>query len=128
MEDVKDSKNLAFQDLFELFGLKHHVGCPTHQSGQTVKLIITKEEDTLCMSEPVEKCYISDHSFVHSQIRARKPQAVRRTIRTRRMRALEQEEIKTELDKIGGVIKRESSIENVGNDRVKALFDQFFER
>ena len=47
VEDVKDSKNLAFQDLLESFGLIQCVACPMHQSGHTLDLIITKEEDTL---------------------------------------------------------------------------------
>ena len=83
-------KVLAFQDLLESFGLIQHVGCPIHQSGHTLNLIITKEEDTLCISDPVDKFYISDHSFVLSEIRVNKPQAVRRTIRTRRMRVFEE--------------------------------------
>ena len=57
------------------------------------------------------------------------PQAVRRTIRTRRMRNVEENEIKKESEGIGEMIKRESSIDNaVGmfNERVKALFDRIF--
>ena len=64
VEDVKDSKNLAFQDLLQSFGLIQHVGCPTRQSGHTLDLIITKEEDTLCVSDLVDKFYFSDYSFV----------------------------------------------------------------
>ena len=33
---VKDSKNLAFQDLLESFGLIQNVECPAHQSGHTL--------------------------------------------------------------------------------------------
>ena len=55
VEDVKDSENLAFQDLLQSFGLIQHMGCTTHQSGHTLDLIITKEEDTLCVSDPVDK-------------------------------------------------------------------------
>ena len=84
VEDVKDSENLAFQDLLQSFGLKH-VGCPTQLSGHTLDLIITKEEDTLFVSDPVDKFYISDHSFVHSEIQANRQRFIRRTIRTTRM-------------------------------------------
>ena len=100
MEDVRKSENLAFQDLLQSFGLIQHLGCPTHQSGHTLDLIITKEEDILCVSDLMDKFYISDHSFVHSEIRVNKPQAVRRTIRTRRMRNVEEEEKKKELEEI----------------------------
>ena len=104
VEDVKDSEILAFKDLLQSFGLIQHVGCPTHQSGYTLDLIITKEEDALCVSDLVDKFYISDHSFVHSEIRANRPQAVRRTIRTRIMSNVEEKEIKKELERIWKMI------------------------
>ena len=125
VEDVKDSENLAFQVLLQLFGLIQCVGCSTHQSGHTLNLIITKEQDTLCVSDPVDKFYISDHSFVHAEIRVNRPKVIRRTIRTRRMKNAEENKIKKELEGIGEMIKRESCIDKaVGmfNDRVKALF------
>ena len=96
VEDVKDSEILAFKDLLQLFGLIQHVGCTTHQSGHTLDLIITKEDNNLCVSDPVDKFYISDHSFVHSEIRVHKPQAIKRTIRTRITRNVEENEIKKE--------------------------------
>ena len=42
VDDVKDSENLVFQDLQQSFGLIQHVGCPTHQSGHALDLILTK--------------------------------------------------------------------------------------
>ena len=97
VEDVKDSEIFAFQDLLQSFGLIQNIGCPTHQPEHTLDLIITKEEDMLCVSDPVDKFYIADHSFVHSEIRVNKPQVIRRTIRTRRMMNVEENEIKKEL-------------------------------
>ena len=55
VEDVKDMENLGFQDLLQSFGLIQHVDCPAHQSGHTLDLIIAKEEDTLFISDPVDK-------------------------------------------------------------------------
>ena len=89
VEDVKDSENLAFQDLLKSSGLIQYVGCLTHQSGHTLDFIITKEEDTLCISDPVDKFYISHHSFVHSEIRVNRQKVIRRTISTRRMKDVE---------------------------------------
>ena len=89
--------------------------------------IIAKEEDTLCISDPVDKFYISDHSFAHSEIRVNKTQAVRRHIR---MRSVE-EEIKKELEEIGDMNKGESHIDKaVGmyNDKVKVFSTEFVQR
>ena len=88
-------------------------------------MIITKEKDTFCISDPVNKIYISNHSFVYSEIGVNKPQAFRRIKRTRQMQALEEEETKKESDEMGEVIKGKSNIDNavgIFNDRVKALF------
>ena len=90
---------MAFQDLHQSFGLIQYVGCPTHQSGHTLDFIITKEEDTLHVSDQVDTFYISEDSSVHSEIRINKPHAVRRNIRTRRMRNVEEKEIKK---RVGG--------------------------
>ena len=58
VEDVNDSEHLAFQDVLQSFGLIQHVGFPTHQSRHTLDLIIAREDDTLCISDPVDKFYI----------------------------------------------------------------------
>ena len=77
----------------------------------------------------MDKFYISDHSFVHSEIRVNKPQVVRKTIRTRRMRNVEDNEIERELEGIREMIKGEASIDKaveMFNDRVKAVFGRIF--
>ena len=59
-----------------------------------------------------------------------KLQTVRRTIRTRRMRVFEEDELKKkECNEIEKVIKRESNIDNalgMYNDRFKALLYRLF--
>ena len=130
VEDVKDSENFGFSGSTSVIWADTTCRLPNTSSGHTLDLIITKEEDTLCVLDPVDKFYISDHSFVHSEIRVNKPQAVRRTIRNRRMRTFEEKEIKKELEGIGEMIEGESSIDKavgIFNDRVKTL-TEFFQR
>ena len=86
---------------------------PTHQMGHTLNLTITKENDTFCISEPVDKYYILDHSFVHSNINIRKPQTVRKTTRSRDIEVFDEDEIEKGLDKICDEIKEETSIDDV---------------
>ena len=77
----------------------------------------------------MDKFYISDHSLVHSEIRVNKPQVVRNTIRTRRMRNVEDKEIERELEGIREMIKGEASFDKaveMFNDRVKAVFGRIF--
>ena len=55
MEYEKGNEHLAVQDLLESSGLIQHVDCPTHQSGHTLDLIITKDKYTFSILEPVDK-------------------------------------------------------------------------
>ena len=66
--------------LLEHYRLMQHVECPAHQSGHIFYLIITKEKNAFCLSDPKDKFYISDHSFVHSISSIDRSQAVRKTV------------------------------------------------
>ena len=73
VDDVNDSENLAFYDLSGYFGVIQHVDCPKHQLRHTLDLIIAKEKHTFCISDVVDKFYISDNIFVHSSISISRP-------------------------------------------------------
>ena len=41
--------------------LQQHANTPTHESGHTLDLIITRQCDALVKDPPVSDCHISDH-------------------------------------------------------------------
>ena len=57
----------------ETYNLVQHVQGPTHQSGHTLDLIITREDDRLILSPPVDDIYISDHVSLIFSMQLSKP-------------------------------------------------------
>ena len=64
---------MATAELLETYNLVQHVQGPTHQSGHTLDLVITREDDGLILSPPVNDLYISDHVTLIFRIQLSKP-------------------------------------------------------
>ena len=70
-----------FQKCLKGSGLVQHVHFPTHTSGHTLDLIITKKDDKhLKIVDPFPDYYISDHCFVTCRIEQMRPPLVRKVI------------------------------------------------
>ena len=48
----RDSDTKEFMDLLETFSLSKHVSGPTHLSGHTLDLIITRSSDDIVLASP----------------------------------------------------------------------------
>ena len=48
----------------ESMALTQHARTPTHESGHTLDLIITRELDNLVLTTPISDCFMSDHCMV----------------------------------------------------------------
>lgn len=60
--DVPENPDgVCFLDLLEYVGLQQHVASPTHESGHTVDLIITRQCDSLLFTVFVSDYFLSDH-------------------------------------------------------------------
>ena len=58
--DVSDNADaVKFRDLLELMALTQHVRTPTHESGHTLDLIITRELDNIVLTTPISDCFMS---------------------------------------------------------------------
>jgi len=53
--------SICFKKLHESMGLQQHVNEPTHESGHTLDLIITRQCDSLLADIPVSDCLFFDH-------------------------------------------------------------------
>ena len=74
VEDDPDAR--AFLDLLASMGLKQHVNVPTHVSGHTLDLMITREHDPVISNVPVADRYLSDHTSVLCSLNSAKPDCV----------------------------------------------------
>ena len=63
--DVSDDADaINFLDLLECMGLTQHVITPTHRSGHTLDLVITRDLDSLVQASPISDSFLSDHCTV----------------------------------------------------------------
>ena len=64
VEDKNLSDTKKFVDLLDSFNIRQHVYVPTHESGHTLDLILTRDVAELQVSDISADAYISDHSTV----------------------------------------------------------------
>ena len=62
-----------FADLMNTFGLIQHVHVPTHSSGHTLDLIITRSINDVTITSPLATFALSDHFFVECLLDIHRP-------------------------------------------------------
>ena len=82
---------------FVTMGLKQHVSVPTHISGHTLDLVITRAQDPVVCSIPVADRYLSDHASVLCSLNAAKSSHVTKEICYRRLKAIEVDQLRADL-------------------------------
>ena len=63
--DFRDIDTKKFEDLLETFNLSQHVSGPTHLSGHTLDLIITRSSDDIVLASP-KNSFSHVRSFYYS--------------------------------------------------------------
>ena len=87
--DVPDDADaIKFLDLLECMRLTQHVITPTHRSGHSLDLIITRDLDGLVQTLPISDSFLSDHCTVLSELTLRMPAATVKEVCYRKTRLL----------------------------------------
>ena len=86
-----------FLDLLEAMDLLQHVNMPTHESGQTLDLIITRQCDALVKDPPVSDYRISDHWSVTCWLYLDKPIITRKMKTFRKIKNIDTAALSNEL-------------------------------
>ena len=68
VDDPCNPDCVRFLDLLESMDLAQHVHVPTHKSGHTLDLIITRRADSLLSTDPMADYLFSDHFTVISDL------------------------------------------------------------
>ena len=71
--------------------MQQHVDVPTHKSGHTLDLIITRCVDSLLSTNPVADCLFSDHFTVISDLIIKKPSLTIKQISYRKTKSISYE-------------------------------------
>lgn len=92
-----DSDASRFHDLLSSMGLEQHVDKPTHISGHTLDLIITRCSDSLLTATPMADYLFSDHITVLCDLTLGKPSSKIEQVSYRKLKAIDIEDLKQEL-------------------------------
>ena len=84
-----DNDTVRFPDLFSSMGLQQHIDFPTHVSGNTLGLLITRSSDSRLIGDVQPDAYFSDHCSVLFSINTSKPQLSRKEVSLRKTKAID---------------------------------------
>ena len=87
-------------DMFYNFDLKQYVQCSTHTSGNTLDLIVARDNSDLDISTPTESWYISDHCFIECNLKFSKPHSEKKRISYRKIKNIDSVKFANDLQKV----------------------------
>lgn len=126
MNKPNDPSVLAFTEVLDSCNLVQHVQCQTHELGNTLDLIITKSNDIISLSSPVDDYYVSDHSFITTHITIPKPKCLINISRYRKLKNIDHSKF---ADDLAVVVKEAENVEDVDSlatlyhDRLREVLD-----
>lgn len=97
MNKVNDPDTVRFLNILDSLGLKQYVKCPTHESENTLDLIITEDNFMYDLIEPEDIFYISDHSFVRSSIKINCDPIPKKTVSYRKLKSIDEDALESDL-------------------------------
>ena len=100
VDDRSDTYGIEFCEVLDSFGLINHVTIPTHESGHTLDLIITRNNDELLLTKPRGGYFISDHCFVSTRLDIPRPDLQVKTVSFRSIKDMDMTEFRTDLEVI----------------------------
>ena len=92
-----DADAIRLRGLLESTGLEQHVTVPTHTSGHTLDLIITKQSDAFEIPTPWTDYLFSDHFRVHCKLKIDKPPPKKSQILFRKLKSINVDSLHEEL-------------------------------
>ena len=96
--DVPNDSNAArFLELLTSMGLEQHVDKPTHISGHTLDLIITRCSDSLLCAKPIADYLFSDHITVLCDLELGKPPPKVKQVFSRKIKDIDRKKLQSDL-------------------------------
>ena len=97
VDQLSDPDSDIFLELLESMGFLQHVDKPTHRSGHTLDLIITRQCDVVLASAPTTDYFLSDHCSVLCDLHVVKPALPTKTISYRKIKDIDRQILRDEL-------------------------------
>ena len=86
-----------FAEILQSYGLQQHVQVPTHESGHTLDLIITRSNNDITVSSPKAALTLSDHFFIECNLNIPRPSSTVNEIFYRKLKTLGFDALKTDI-------------------------------
>ena len=129
MDEEADTDAVRLREILESTGLKQHVTAPTHISGHTLDLIITRLSDQLDICSPWTVYLFSDHMLVSSKLQVCKPALKRSGITFRKIRSINKKLLRDEIsntDLCKNLLSYNlDSLVNAYNNTFKSVLDHY---
>jgi hypothetical protein len=97
INDSSDPAASCFLQLLETFNLKQHVREPTHGSGNTLDLVITRADENIAHNFMVFDPALSDHSAVWCTISIPKTAFERKEICYRKLKSIDMLQLRNDI-------------------------------
>ena len=104
VDDTSDYKTCQFIHLLDTFSLVQHISEPTHMSGHTLDLIITRSCEST-VSDIIVYPYgiISDHSAINMKLQIIKPRLSKKVVIYRKTRSIDIQSFRQDVSLCGVV-------------------------
>ncbi len=128
-DSEKQSKQTAtkFMDILSSFGLEQHIRGPTHRSGHTLDLLITRCDDNVLRGSPVIDSYVSDHWSLLYKVCIHKPAPILKTVTFRNVKEVDLDMFRADLSRSKLIVDPPQDLENLVdcyNDCLGRLLDE----
>ena len=116
-----------FLDLIHTYGFVQHVNTPTHTSGNTLDLLMSRETDPICLTSVTTDHLFSDHFVICCKIGRVKPEHTVRKVQSRKIADIDidkfKESIRTKTSSVDGV-KDVNKLVEIYNTSLKSTLDE----
>ena len=126
MNNDSDPNTVAFNDILNSLSLDQLVSGPTHVSGNTLDLILVREECDFAIKNVAKEFFLSDHRFISADLSTSHPVVVRKQVQFRKVKAIDNEEFRSDL---GHEMEHVLNLDNLDdlvtnyNNRLKRVLD-----
>ena len=124
---MDDFDAIIFQDLLESFSLQQHVSSPTHSSGHTLDLFITRQTDRIIRIPPYTDRYLSDHASILCDIQFDKPSLTVKSVTYRKWKLVNVSSLNHDIAMSDLCANPSNDLDGLVacyNNTLKALFDK----
>ena len=97
VNDASDRSAQRFLRLLEAFNLKQHVWVPTHRSGNTLDLVITRNDESTARDFDVFDPVISNHYIVSCSLALPKEAFERKEVNYRKLKSIDLQELRDDI-------------------------------